>query len=89
MGITTTHTGTARRHQPRAILSGPMAWARTNLFNSWWSTAVTLALGYLILKGLMGLVAWGFLNAVWSVPVGANNIPDTTACRNAHGTGAC
>lgn len=89
MGVTTSHAGTARRDQPSALAFGPIAWARANLFNSWWSTAITLALGYLLFKGLVGLFAWGYLNAVWSVPAGANNIPDTTACRNVHGTGAC
>jgi len=60
-----------------------------NLFGSWWSTAVTLALGYLILKALVGFVEWGLLNAVWTVPMGANNAPDSKACRALEGTGAC
>jgi len=89
MSVTTSHPGTLPREEPLAVRFGPVVWARANLFNSWWSTAVTLALGYLLIRGLMDLFTWGVLNAVWSVPVGANNIPDTTACRNAHGIGAC
>lgn len=68
---------------------GPWAWMRANLFSSWWSTAVTLALAYLVLRGLAGLFAWGVVHAVWSVPVGANGMADTSACLDAAGVGAC
>ncbi len=89
MGVTTMHGSTEAREQPPPGMVGPLAWAKNNLFSSWGSTAVTLAFGYLAVRGLMGLVSWGLVNAVWTVPTGANNIPDTTACRNAHGIGAC
>ena len=89
MGTTTQHESVARRAQPPAGTVGPWAWARTNLFGSWWSTAVTLALGYLIMKALVGFVEWGFVNAIWTVPMGASNAPDSKACRALEGVGAC
>ena len=76
---------------PRAApirTTGPIAWARTNLFASWWSTAVTLVLAYLILRWTLGFVEWAFINAVWSVPMQGNQ-PQTGACRDMKGVGAC
>ena len=55
----------ARPSRPPA----PIAWARENLFSGWISTAVTLVLGYLIIRAVMGFVDWAFINAIWSVPV--------------------
>ena len=63
MSVTTSHPGTLPREEPLAVRFGPVVWARANLFNSWWSTAVTLALGYLLIRGLMDLFTWGVLNA--------------------------
>ena len=42
---TTTHASVARRDQPPMLVAGPVAWARANLFNSVWSSLVTLASG--------------------------------------------
>jgi general L-amino acid transport system permease protein len=61
---------------------------RTNLFGSWISSAVSLVLLYVILRAGWSLLDWGVIHAVWTVPQGANGA-DTTACRNAIGTGAC
>jgi general L-amino acid transport system permease protein len=86
--------GTAARvpaEEPRTApirTTGPIAWARQNLFGSWLSTAVTLLLGYLIIRWTVGLVEWAFINAVWSVPW-ANGQPQTQACRDMKGVGAC
>jgi general L-amino acid transport system permease protein len=77
------------RAREKAPGTGPLAWLRDNLFSSWWSTAVTLALGTLLLRGLFGLVEWGVVHAVWSVPVGANGMADTSSCQDAVGVGAC
>lgn len=63
---------------------GPVAWARANLFSSWWSTAVTLALAYLVVRWTVGFVDWAIINAVWYVP---DN--QTQACRQLSGIGAC
>ncbi len=72
-----------RREAPRQLV-GPLAWARENLFSSWASTAVTLALAYLLLRAGLSFIDWAFLKAVWWVP---NN--DTSACRALNGAGAC
>lgn len=78
---------TEPRERPPASVYGPMAWIRANLFNSWLSTAVTLALGYVLVRIAIGAIDWGLINAVWSVPAGAVG-PDATACKAA-GAGAC
>jgi general L-amino acid transport system permease protein len=88
--MTIAHTPQAEA-APRAApirTTGPIAWARTNLFASWWSTAVTLVLAYLIVRWTLGFVEWAFINAVWSVPMQGNQ-PQTGACRDMKGVGAC
>jgi general L-amino acid transport system permease protein len=79
----------AARESPPAGVTGPWAWARTNLFGSWWSTAVTLVLGYLILRFAVSFVSWAVLHAVWSVPYDTEGRPDNAACQHAKGIGAC
>src|SRR3712207_5746587 len=64
------------------------AWARPNLFGSWWSTAVTLVLAYLIVRWAIAFVEWAFINAFWTVPSQGNQ-PQTAVCREAKGVGAC
>jgi general L-amino acid transport system permease protein len=74
---TADHIPTEARAQAAVASIGPWAWARANLFGSWWSTAVTLALGYLIVRALISLFAWGIVNAVWTVPYSNTGIADT------------
>lgn len=74
---------TEPRRAPISVV-GPLAWMRANLFAGWLSTAVTLALGYLIIRWTIGFIDWAFINAIWSVP---DN--QTQACRDARGVGAC
>jgi His/Glu/Gln/Arg/opine family amino acid ABC transporter permease subunit len=62
---------------------------RANLFGSWISTAITLALSYLIIRALLGFVDWSFVHAVWAVPYNPQGVPDTTECHNLKGVGAC
>ncbi|WP_424810460.1 amino acid ABC transporter permease [Roseococcus sp. YIM B11640] len=76
------------RRAPISMI-GPVAWARQNLFANWWSTAITLALIYLLVRAAVGFVNWGFINAIWSVPVNAQGVANTEACRAAKGVGAC
>jgi general L-amino acid transport system permease protein len=83
------HVPTAAREQIKIPGLGPWAWARANLFGSWWSTAITLALGYLILRVVFGLVEWGLVHAIWSVPYSDTGVPDTGVCQEAKGIGAC
>jgi general L-amino acid transport system permease protein len=89
MSGTTISPPSATREQPPLLVAGPVAWLRNNLFNSWWSTAVTLALIYVVAKGLLGFVDWGVLHAVWSVPADGKGQLDPQLCRDAKGAGAC
>lgn len=87
---TTTHTSVPGRQQPPILVAGPIAWARANLFSSFWSSLVTLALAYFIIKYTVSLVDWAFLKSVWTVPTDpATGRLDPTACRQAKGEGAC
>ncbi len=89
MGNTVMTGVAATRERPPANLTGPVAWARENLFNGVFSTVVTLVFGGLILWAIYGLVQWGLVHAVWSVPMTAAGAMDPTSCRLAHGIGAC
>jgi general L-amino acid transport system permease protein len=84
-----TATPLAERERPPARVSAPWTWARRNLFGSWISTAITLVLGYLIVRWSVAFIGWAFVNAVWSVSYNAQGAPDPTACQNAKGVGAC
>ena len=70
--------------RPPVSQVGAIGWMRANLFSGWLSTAVTLALAYLVIRWTIGFIEWGVINAIWSVP---NN--QTQACRDLQGTGAC
>jgi general L-amino acid transport system permease protein len=70
--------------RPPVLTTGPVAWMRANLFSGWISTAVTLALAYLLVRWAVGFVDWAFVNAIWSVPGN-----QTQACRDIKGSGAC
>jgi general L-amino acid transport system permease protein len=87
--VTAEHLPTATRDQPPAGLVGPWAWLRANLLANWWSTAITLVLGYAILRIAVTLFEWGIVHAIWTVPYGPTGIANTTACQNAIGVGAC
>jgi general L-amino acid transport system permease protein len=87
--VTAEHIPTPARLQRKLAAIGPLAWARANLFNSWWSTAVTLALAYVIVRVVLSLLAWGLFNAVWSVPYSNTGVADTSICQNLKGIGAC
>jgi general L-amino acid transport system permease protein len=93
----TTHTAAApapgfdprftSRPSPEVGRLGIVGWLRANLFSSWWSSAVTLVLLYLIVRWVVSFFGWAILDAVWTVPYGPNG-PDSGACRQA-GAGAC
>ena len=77
------------RRPPAGAGLGPVGWARTNLFNSWLSFAITILLIYLIARWVLGFVNWAFVHAVWSVPANPAGGLDPTPCRDAQGVGAC
>ncbi len=74
--------------RPPSFAVGPIAWLRANLFSSWLSTAVTLALAYVLVSWTLSFVNWAVVNAIWDVP-GTGQQVDTSACRAARGEGAC
>src|ERR1700677_3457961 len=80
---------TSAREAPPAGTTGPWGWARANLFGTWWSTAITLLLGYLILRFAVSFFLWAVINAIWTVPYNAQGVPNTAICQNAKGIGAC
>ncbi|SJZ84963.1 general L-amino acid transport system permease protein [Enhydrobacter aerosaccus] len=65
------------------------AWIRANLFKSLWSSLVTLALAYLLLKLGLEFVGWSLVDSVWSVGTDTAGKLDPSACRAARGVGAC
>jgi general L-amino acid transport system permease protein len=75
----------ARPRTNKTLTRLVVAWLRANLFATIPSTTITLLLVLVLGKGLVSLVQWGWLNAVWSVPDGNN----TSACRAVRGIGAC
>ncbi len=77
------------RDRPPAGVVGPVAWLRANLFGSWWSTAVTLLLGYLIIRWGLTFFDWAVLDAIWTVPTNELGQPDASICRTASPAGAC
>jgi len=52
------------RPAPRGT-TGAMGWLRAHLFYSWWSTILTLALGYGMVSFFLYLYTWGVADAVW------------------------
>jgi general L-amino acid transport system permease protein len=73
-----------RPRSRRAGIGGAIGWLRANLFSSIPSSVVSLLLIFLLAKACLGLVQWGFWNAIWTVPGNQTN-----ACRAIRGLGAC
>jgi general L-amino acid transport system permease protein len=63
-------------------MNSALGWLRANLFSSVPSTIATLVLAWLAYKLLVPFVDWAFVDAVWRAP-------DSQACRQAKGEGAC
>jgi general L-amino acid transport system permease protein len=86
----TTASPLPHRERPPLLAAGPLGWARANLFNSWLSTAVTLALAYLIVTWAVDFFQWAILRSVWTVPTTAQGTLDSGPCRVAKDAGgAC
>lgn len=77
------------REPPAAIRSGPVRWIRQNLFYSWVSTLTTVIMAAVLIKTLVALFQWAFVNAVWSVPINPQGTAITDSCRALQGAGAC
>ena len=59
------------RRPPRAT-TGPVAWARENLFSSWSNTLLTVLGLYITYVAISGAVSWAFFNATWTGDSGAD-----------------
>jgi general L-amino acid transport system permease protein len=69
--------------------AGAWPWLKANLFATWLSTAITLLLGYIIVRVVVSFAEWAVFGAIWSVPYAKNGVAQTGACLDAHGSGAC
>ena len=66
----------AARERPPSGTTGAWGWVKANLFSSWLSTAITLVLGYLIVRVLASFVSWAVVHAIWSVPYTAQGMAE-------------
>jgi general L-amino acid transport system permease protein len=87
--VVVAHPQGAVRERPPATEVGLYGWLRHHLFNSVWSSLVTVVLGVLIAYWIWSFVSWGLIHAVWSVPTAANPLETAMPCRQVQGVGAC
>lgn len=73
-------TPVASRPPPRPVV-GVVAWMRSNLFDGWFNTLITLTLIFLLALALPPTIQWSIFNAVFGA--------DNAACRAAAHHGAC
>ena len=57
------------RGAPRVQSTGPVAWSRKNLFNSWFNSILTVVLALVLGSALLEMLIWAFTQANWSVVV--------------------
>ena len=57
------------RGAPRVQSTGPIAWSRKNLFNSWFNSILTVVLALVLGSALFEVLIWAFTQANWSVVV--------------------
>jgi len=74
-----TFTPIAARAAPKQT-TGPVAWVRTNLFNDWRTSVMTLVIGGALLYLIPQFLSWAIFRASW--------VPNFEACR-VDGVGAC
>lgn len=67
--------------RPPPLSTGPLGWARANLFNSWVNAIITIVCLYVIGVVLYDGLQWFVLRAVWT--------GEASACAKLDGTGAC
>ena len=57
------------RGAPRVQSTGPIAWSRKNLFNSWFNSILTVVLAVVLGAAFFEMLVWAFTLANWSVVV--------------------
>jgi general L-amino acid transport system permease protein len=51
--------------KPPVVAVGVIGWIRTNLFNGWFNSLLTLVTFYLLWKTIPTFVSWAFINSNW------------------------
>ncbi|AUN30393.1 amino acid ABC transporter permease [Niveispirillum cyanobacteriorum] len=74
MSVTET---TQDRAAPIRPNQGPVAWARANLFSTWYNALLTLLIAYVLARAIPGIIDWALVKASWT--------GDAAACREAGG----
>ena len=82
------HPGPAVTTEPGLSAGGAWHWARAILFSTD-GPPRSLWCWLLVLRFAAQLRAVAFVHAIWTVPYSATGRPDTSACKSAHGIGAC
>ncbi len=68
--------------RPPALSVGPLGWMRANLFNTWFNSALTILILWILIETIPPLLDWVIFSAVWG-DVGPE------PCRAGEGVGAC
>jgi general L-amino acid transport system permease protein len=64
--MTTTHPPTASSPPPIAQV-GAIAWMKKNLFSNWFNTLLTVILGLILGRTLLGFITWATTQAKWQL----------------------
>jgi len=59
-------TKPAEELKPPLTSVGAIGWARTNLFNSWLNSALTIVAAYGLYKIIPPIIKWAFIDSVWN-----------------------
>ena len=66
-----TTTTTREYLEPPVTEVGMLGWLRSNLFNTWYNSVLTLLVMLVLWKLIPPLVSWAFLDSVWNSPAEA------------------
>jgi len=61
----TLHPNTTKEIKPPATNVGIIGWMRSNLFNGWFNTILTLVFGYVLYLTVPSFIDWAFINSSW------------------------
>ena len=61
----TTISNTTSQMKPPVSNVGIIGWLKSNLFNSWLNSTLTIIVGYLLYLTIPPVVDWAFLNSLW------------------------
>lgn len=52
--------------RPPVIRVGILGWVRTNLFNGWFNSLLTLVMIYVLWKSVPAIIRWAFIDSLWT-----------------------